>query len=200
MLSTSVLQRVRFVFFVPCLGRVYDVVFFFFSSRRRHTRCSRDWSSDVCSSDLGGKAHGRAIVFVNRGIAEVVSGSGKQFFVIQKAFGHGVETVGDHDNAFERGVFAKLFIDGIKHVVDKEKAVPSVLGDGGNFVGMKAQVQRMQDAAGAGNSEEGFQVARMIPHHGSYAVARFEAEFAEGRAKTAGATIEVPVTDRKSVV
>src|SRR5690625_7666037 len=29
------------------------VVFFFFSSRRRHTRWPRDWSSDVCSSDLG---------------------------------------------------------------------------------------------------------------------------------------------------
>src|SRR5207245_3723138 len=28
------------------------VFFFFFSSRRRHTRCYRDWSSDVCSSDL----------------------------------------------------------------------------------------------------------------------------------------------------
>src|SRR2546422_206952 len=28
------------------------VLVFFFSSRRRHTRCSRDWSSDVCSSDL----------------------------------------------------------------------------------------------------------------------------------------------------
>src|SRR6266498_1150771 len=28
-------------------------VFFFFSSRRRHTICGRDWSSDVCSSDLG---------------------------------------------------------------------------------------------------------------------------------------------------
>src|SRR5690606_40720450 len=27
-------------------------VLFFFSSRRRHTRFSRDWSSDVCSSDL----------------------------------------------------------------------------------------------------------------------------------------------------
>src|SRR5947209_6523217 len=27
---------------------------FFFSSRRRHTRYWRDWSSDVCSSDLGG--------------------------------------------------------------------------------------------------------------------------------------------------
>src|SRR5690606_40329205 len=29
-----------------------EVLFFFFSSRRRHTRFSRDWSSDVCSSDL----------------------------------------------------------------------------------------------------------------------------------------------------
>src|SRR5690606_4167974 len=28
------------------------IVYFFFSSRRRHTRFSRDWSSDVCSSDL----------------------------------------------------------------------------------------------------------------------------------------------------
>src|SRR5256884_6952714 len=33
-------------------GDVADVLVFFFSSRRRHTRCSRDWSSDVCSSDL----------------------------------------------------------------------------------------------------------------------------------------------------
>src|SRR5207245_8685361 len=30
----------------------YCFSFFFFSSRRRHTRCYRDWSSDVCSSDL----------------------------------------------------------------------------------------------------------------------------------------------------
>src|SRR5699024_11673139 len=31
--------------------------FFFFSSRRRHTRSKRDWSSDVCSSDLTDKFH-----------------------------------------------------------------------------------------------------------------------------------------------
>src|SRR2546430_7346288 len=29
------------------------LIFFFFSSRRRHTRFDCDWSSDVCSSDLG---------------------------------------------------------------------------------------------------------------------------------------------------
>src|SRR5690348_18088936 len=33
--------------------RFMDVyIFFFFSSRRRHTRWTGDWSSDVCSSDL----------------------------------------------------------------------------------------------------------------------------------------------------
>src|SRR5699024_11451083 len=31
-----------------------SLFFFFFSSRRRHTRSKRDWSSDVCSSDLLG--------------------------------------------------------------------------------------------------------------------------------------------------
>src|SRR5256884_1042694 len=35
--------------------------FFFFSSRRRHTRCSRDWSSDVCSSDLYAAVLGPAL-------------------------------------------------------------------------------------------------------------------------------------------
>src|SRR2546429_9785709 len=35
-----------------CWDNVSSPLFFFFSSRRRHTRCSRDWSSDVCSSDL----------------------------------------------------------------------------------------------------------------------------------------------------
>src|SRR5471030_2466127 len=32
-------------------------MFFFFSSRRRHTRCLSDWSSDVCSSDLDRSGH-----------------------------------------------------------------------------------------------------------------------------------------------
>src|SRR2546430_3733944 len=36
----------------PHLPAVSYVLFFFFSSRRRHTRFDCDWSSDVCSSDL----------------------------------------------------------------------------------------------------------------------------------------------------
>src|SRR5262245_64379673 len=42
----------------PCL---YFASFFFFSSRRRHTRCLSDWSSDVCSSDLHPQARGKEL-------------------------------------------------------------------------------------------------------------------------------------------
>src|SRR3712207_8959784 len=34
------------------IDEILQQIFFFFSSRRRHTRYWRDWSSDVCSSDL----------------------------------------------------------------------------------------------------------------------------------------------------
>src|SRR5690606_40814361 len=41
------------------------LLIFFFSIRRRHTRFSRDWSSDVCSSDLvvGGQALDTRILY-----------------------------------------------------------------------------------------------------------------------------------------
>src|SRR3712207_6855281 len=38
--------------FFYCTRVLCFFFFFFFSSRRRHTRYWRDWSSDVCSSDL----------------------------------------------------------------------------------------------------------------------------------------------------
>src|SRR5947209_5529565 len=41
-------------YMLPCLIHSCVFIFFFFSSRRRHTRYWRDWSSDVCSSDLEG--------------------------------------------------------------------------------------------------------------------------------------------------
>src|SRR6267143_6820979 len=42
--------------FVDCKSKGVLDSFFFFSSRRRHTRWNCDWSSDVCSSDLHPKA------------------------------------------------------------------------------------------------------------------------------------------------
>src|SRR5206468_8190644 len=54
---------------------------FFFSSRGRHTRSDRDWSSDVCSSDLGRLAHAaRGLPRQARGGGELeaAGGSGRR--------------------------------------------------------------------------------------------------------------------------
>src|SRR5690625_7080967 len=50
--------------------------FFFFSSRRRHTRWPRDWSSDVCSSDLAENPVGQ-LSAQSGGELEHVVGSGE---------------------------------------------------------------------------------------------------------------------------
>src|SRR5437016_7794502 len=42
--------QLRYFFFL--YASIHVFLFFFFSSRRRHTRLVSDWSSDVCSSDL----------------------------------------------------------------------------------------------------------------------------------------------------
>src|SRR5215212_3088740 len=46
------------------------VSFFFFSSRRRHTRCLSDWSSDVCSSDLAVKSAAMPDVLVGKDLLQ----------------------------------------------------------------------------------------------------------------------------------
>src|SRR5690606_40899703 len=47
-----------------------------FSSRRRHTRFSRDWSSDVCSSDLPTCWVGQAMAIPARHVGGVEAGQG----------------------------------------------------------------------------------------------------------------------------
>src|SRR5207249_5333887 len=44
---------------------------FFFSSRRRHTRSKRDWSSDVCSSDLRDKGVSAFVVLHDSALVEL---------------------------------------------------------------------------------------------------------------------------------
>src|SRR5438105_10305912 len=52
MLLSCVVTSSMSLYFLFLLFTSVFFFFFFFSSRRRHTRSTRDWSSDVCSSDL----------------------------------------------------------------------------------------------------------------------------------------------------
>src|SRR6266542_5647196 len=67
--------------------------FFFFSSRRRHTRCYRDWSSDVCSSDLSPRRDRLTmdadVIVVGAGLAGLVAaaevaGTGRHAVVLEQ--------------------------------------------------------------------------------------------------------------------
>src|SRR5690625_6084319 len=60
----------------------YFYFFFFFSSRRRHTRWPRDWSSDVCSSDLISmfkETPFLSFIFIGEMVRQAVSYGGNTF-------------------------------------------------------------------------------------------------------------------------
>src|SRR3712207_8321082 len=79
----------------------------FFSSRRRHTRYWRDWSSDVCSSDLGGvtgRLFGSDLAAVDQELDDrVVAGQASQAAAALQV-GATVTQMGDHGRSEERRV------------------------------------------------------------------------------------------------
>src|SRR3989442_12578756 len=66
-------------------------IVFFFSSRRRHTRCGRDWSSDVCSSDLKNRTKPSDRSLLQEENLKV-SASPRHLTVLKRELGPGMET------------------------------------------------------------------------------------------------------------
>src|SRR5205814_3797100 len=100
---------------------------FFFSSRRRHTRCLSDWSSDVCSSDL-------ACEGVENGVAGLLFGLGgfgdadvleviNEFKFMERLGLDGIELAGAVEDGFEGALFVQ-----IGRASCRERVVSSVVG------------------------------------------------------------------------
>src|SRR5690606_38616433 len=97
---------------------VTQLAFFFFSSRRRHTRFSRDWSSDVCSSDLAAMGVPRSMLPEIRSSSEVFGEAVGKLGGIPVAgdlgdqqaatFGQVCFDVGDAKNTYGTGNFMLL--------------------------------------------------------------------------------------------
>src|SRR5207253_8249300 len=83
--------------------------FFFFSSRRGHTRWPRDWSSDVCSSDLAEK--GIVYVHCKAGYSRTAAVAGAWLLRTGRA-GSAAEAVGMIRNARAGVVIRREVIDG----------------------------------------------------------------------------------------
>src|SRR5690606_40277319 len=100
-------------------------VFFFFSSRRRHTRFSRDWSSDVCSSDLASsrlkdriteeRAKGATVILTSHVMSELEELADEVLFLLEGSvrFRGTIESIRDRtgERKLERAV-ARLMQDG----------------------------------------------------------------------------------------
>src|SRR5437868_15061707 len=94
---------------------------FFFSSRRRHTRSKRDWSSDVCSSDLSGER-------------SLSSGVPKEDLFHQVAAGDNSESVLVDDPLRDERALAAVIAGNAHRIAElvihqqRERAVPVVEG------------------------------------------------------------------------
>src|SRR5258707_6626720 len=86
---------------------------FFFSSRRRHTRYWRDWSSDVCSSDL------KAAQGAHAAAREASSISAK---AAARAAGHAVATAHMADHSLGAAIYALKSVEATGGSVDAVRA------------------------------------------------------------------------------
>src|SRR5436853_2188121 len=91
-------------------------ILFFFSSRRRHTRCLSDWSSDVCSSDLE-----LLLIFGSWVIAPGDTGSDDPAAKDQQQFGQEDEPDQRADRQIARKAAAQLSEIDIEHHHNKEE-------------------------------------------------------------------------------
>src|SRR5256884_1903047 len=92
-----------------------SITYIFFSSRRRHTRCSRDWSSDVCSSDVrkvfaGGD--GQPLEVLRAVELEVHRG---EFVAVVGASGAGKSTLLHLLGALDRPTGGDVWLDGSRY-------------------------------------------------------------------------------------
>src|SRR5690606_40749587 len=84
---------------------------FFFSSRRRHTRFSRDWSSDVCSSDLAShlvvfSAIDNVEKFENENLSQLPEGAVSYYYQLVKPLGEaGIRNWMQHQVYLSLGFF-----------------------------------------------------------------------------------------------
>src|SRR3712207_9367348 len=88
-------------------------MFFFFSSRRRHTRYWRDWSSDVCSSDLGGYLlhHEEGQTYETEAVAEVFEHDTAAYEHEARGLVKGQEGVGHDGKVEHQGERKEAFLE-----------------------------------------------------------------------------------------
>ena len=124
-------------------------------------------------------------------IGEVAAGrrAGDQRVVVEVAVAHRLGCA-DHDRDRHADLRLHLFPQRQQGFVDDHRSILGVVDDVGELVGMKAKVQRVQDAAHQRDAEIGLEVRPVIPAEGCDAIAWRDAEVEQRLRQT-------PRTDRE---
>lgn len=97
----------------------------------------------------------------------------------------------DDEDALELNAGAELLEDIEQSAVDDEEAVPRVMNDERDVVGMEAEVESVDDGADGGYAEVGFQMFVLVPHDGGDAVTGGDGCVLEGGGELARAAVEI---------
>ena len=138
----------------------------------------------------GSETHRSAVIFIEGGIFEFSGGAGEQIFVVESAGRNRAAAVRHDDDLFECRVVAEFIEQRDRDIVDDQKTILSLTGNGGDFVRMESQIQRMKDRAGGRHAEEGFEVCILIPEHRSDAIAALYAKLRESFGEAARSIVE----------
>ena len=97
----------------------------------------------------------------------------------------------DDEDAFAVQARADLLIDIKEDVLDDEEAIPGVVDDVGELVGMLAQAEGVQDGSCGGDAEVGFQVLVTVPEQRADAVAFADTGALECGGEASRALVEI---------
>src|SRR5439155_11703764 len=130
---------------VKYAGGVEDAskIGFFFTSRRRHTRWPRDWSSDVCSSDLYYVAVAADRIYANPGTL-----TGSIGVIMQMAnFEQLMKKVGVDYVVVKAGAFKDVGNPGRSMTPEERRVLQALLDDvHGQFIGAVAEGRKLDRA------------------------------------------------------
>ena len=98
-----------------------------------------------------------------------------------------------HEHPLRRDLGPDLLEQRQQHVVHDHETVARVIGDIGDVVGVEAEVQGVQHAAGAGDAEIGLLVRIVVPHHGGHRLAPLEPRTRKRRGKLPRAAAKIAV-------
>ena len=124
-------------------------------------------------------------------VSELIARACKQFLISITPGRVRAASERHDDHALEFHPVAEFFVNGQQHVVHDQETVAGMIRDVGDFIGMQAQIQRVQHAARDRHAEISLHVLGLIPQQRGHAVSAAQAKAGERIRQAARAPVQI---------